>query len=35
MLQWNTRLLLVLALALTVAASVGCAGWWDSVQFGW
>jgi hypothetical protein len=34
MLQWNTRLLLVLALALVVVAAFGYAGW-DEVQLGW
>jgi hypothetical protein len=34
MLQWNTRLLLVLALALAVAAVFGCMGW-EEIQLGW
>jgi hypothetical protein len=37
MLQWNTRLLLVLALALVLVAYLGFAGfgWGDEIQFGW
>jgi hypothetical protein len=37
MLQWNTRLLLVVALILVLVAYVGCFsfGMGDEVQFGW
>jgi hypothetical protein len=34
MLQWNTRLLVVLALVVMVAAMVGGFGW-EALQFGW
>ena len=34
MLQWNTRLLLVVALTLVLVAYVGCFGF-DEIQFGW
>jgi hypothetical protein len=37
MLQWNTRLLLIVALILVLVAYVGCFsfGMGDEVQFGW
>jgi hypothetical protein len=37
MLQWNTRLLLVVALTLVLVAYVGCIGFGmgDEIQFGW
>jgi hypothetical protein len=38
LLQWNTRLLLVVALALTVAAVMGSFDFGDGggfIQFGW
>lgn len=34
MLQWNTRLLVVLVLALLAVVALGFAGW-DEIQFGW
>jgi hypothetical protein len=33
MLQWNTRLLMILALVIMAAAMVG--GSWGGFQFGW
>jgi hypothetical protein len=36
MLQWNTRLLLVVAFALALAAVMGETGFdWGGLQFGW
>jgi hypothetical protein len=35
MLQWNTRLLAVLILAVAVASVFGEFGGWGGFQFGW
>lgn len=35
MLQWNVRLIAVIALVVLVAVLVGFSGFGDEVQFGW
>lgn len=35
MLQWNTRLLAVIAIVVLVAALVGDFASWEGLQFGW